>query len=163
MIEQMINMSEKVTKKSFVSPDGKTPQPTGKEPLKPEVSLMLIYGKLAELLDVEKELLAIFKSAKGDNNTVSAPAVSAQKETPVEAEPEVDARYNEIMSALAAGEEDYTNDVTVEVDTDTMFYIVRPNGWLGNEKFRKVNDIIRKLSGEYQSAGKNSHWKVPKA
>jgi len=41
--------------------------------------------------------------------------------------------------------------------------IVKPRQYLGSDNFRRVASIIRdKLSGEYISAGKDSHFRVPK-
>ena len=41
--------------------------------------------------------------------------------------------------------------------------IVKPRQYLGSDNFRRVASIIRdRLSGEYISAGKDSHFRVPK-
>ena len=40
---------------------------------------------------------------------------------------------------------------------------VSPRRFLGSETFARIAAIVRELSGEYVSAGKDSHFKVPKA
>ncbi len=38
---------------------------------------------------------------------------------------------------------------------------VTPRQFLGAENFAKIADVVRSLGGEYVSAGKNSHFKIP--
>jgi len=42
------------------------------------------------------------------------------------------------------------------------FIVVRPRRFLGSENFAKIAAIVRSADGEYISAGKDSHFKVPK-
>ena len=42
------------------------------------------------------------------------------------------------------------------------YVIVRPRRYLGREDFSKVAQIVREMGGEYVSAGKDSHFKVPR-
>jgi len=41
--------------------------------------------------------------------------------------------------------------------------IVKPKGFLSAENFAKIADIVKLLGGEYVAAGKNRHFKLPKA
>lgn len=40
-------------------------------------------------------------------------------------------------------------------------WIIKPKQFLGSENFAKIATIIRGISGEYISAGQNSHFAVP--
>ncbi len=42
------------------------------------------------------------------------------------------------------------------------FIIVKLQGFLGSEKFAKIASAVRGMGGEYISAGKESHFRVPK-
>lgn len=43
------------------------------------------------------------------------------------------------------------------------FITIRPTGFLGSENFAKIADIVRnRFSGDYISAGKDSHFRVSK-
>ena len=42
------------------------------------------------------------------------------------------------------------------------FIMIKPRQFLGSENFAKVASIVRSAGGEYKSAGKESHFKVPK-
>jgi hypothetical protein len=40
--------------------------------------------------------------------------------------------------------------------------IIKPRQFLGAENFAKIAQIVREVGGEYVSAGKDSHFRVPK-
>ena len=42
------------------------------------------------------------------------------------------------------------------------YIIVKPRRFLGSDNFAQIASIVRDLGGEYISAGKNSHFKIPK-
>lgn len=50
--------------------------------------------------------------------------------------------------------------LTFEQKEDTI--IVRPKRFLGSDNFAKIAHILRAAKGEYISAGKNSHFLIPK-
>jgi hypothetical protein len=45
---------------------------------------------------------------------------------------------------------------------ETAAVIVKPKQFLGQNSFKKTAALVRGLSGEYVSAGKDSHFKIPK-
>ena len=42
------------------------------------------------------------------------------------------------------------------------YIIVKPKRFLGSDNFAKIASVVRELGGEYVSAGKNSHFEIPK-
>ena len=42
------------------------------------------------------------------------------------------------------------------------FIIIKPKQFLGSENFAKIASAVRGMGGEYISAGKESHFRVPK-
>lgn len=42
------------------------------------------------------------------------------------------------------------------------YIIVKPRQYLGGENFAKIASIVRGAGGEYISAGKESHFRIPK-
>lgn len=42
------------------------------------------------------------------------------------------------------------------------YFIIRPRQYLGTQHFAKIASIIREVGGEYISAGKESHFRIPK-
>jgi len=65
---------------------------------------------------------------------------------------------DEVKQALQAYEKDL-----VFSETD-MSIIVKPSAFLGRDKFKSISSVLRSLqpATEYVSAGKESHFRVPK-
>lgn len=42
------------------------------------------------------------------------------------------------------------------------FIVIKPRQFLGSENFSKIASIVRSLGGDYISAGKESHFRIPK-
>lgn len=42
------------------------------------------------------------------------------------------------------------------------YMVIKPRRFLGSENFAKIASIVRDTGGEYISAGKESHFRVPK-
>jgi hypothetical protein len=40
-------------------------------------------------------------------------------------------------------------------------FVIKPRQFLGSEKFAKIAQIVRGAGGDYKSAGKDSHFKIP--
>ena len=47
-------------------------------------------------------------------------------------------------------------------EEDSRFFYVKPHQILGSETFARLLDLIKSFSGEYISAGKASHFRVPR-
>src|SRR5208337_4085713 len=140
--------------------------------LRPEVSLMLCYGKLRDVLDELKNLNDIFKQAKETKTFVNpVPQQPVQTQTPElpktevnplqmpQKSPELSPRVKEILAAL----EPVKDLLKIDTETSAMSVIVKPASFLGQENFAKVASIVRAIGGQYVSAGKNSHFEISKA
>lgn len=55
--------------------------------------------------------------------------------------------------------EDLENLLSFEQKTD--YVLIKPRQFLGSDNFAKIAAIIREARGEYVSAGKESHFRVP--
>ncbi|RLI10766.1 hypothetical protein DRO25_03120, partial [Candidatus Bathyarchaeota archaeon] len=42
------------------------------------------------------------------------------------------------------------------------YIVIKPRQFLGSENFAKIASIVRGIGGDYISAGKESHFRVPK-
>ncbi len=54
-------------------------------------------------------------------------------------------------------------EARLSFDEKGDFIIVKPKQFLGSENFAKIASAVRGMGGEYISAGKDSHFRVPKA
>jgi len=151
-------MSEESKQKgSFVSDKGPESQKQpAKEVIAPEVSLMLIYGKLSAILDELKTLNGVFVKAKQEPVT----ATPITTPTPVlEAPKPVSNRILEIRKALKP----FDDLLVIDEETSALSVIVKPRKFLGSENFAKIASAIRAIGGQYVSAGKASHFEISKA
>ena len=65
-----------------------------------------------------------------------------------------------VDSVKAAFPEDLESRLTFEDKGDKI--ILKPRQFLGSETFAKIASVVRGLGGEYVSAGKGSHFRIPK-
>jgi hypothetical protein len=116
---------------------------------------------IEELTRKVDELLNLLKVISGDLTEVS---MSLKAATGTTAAP--------VMSAAPAAETRDINDVKQAFSSELAgmllfeengkFVIVKPRRFLGSDNFAKIASIVRDLGGEYVSAGRNSHFNVPK-
>jgi len=111
--------------------------------------------KVDELLNVlnviSGDLAEVSKSLKAVTGPAAAPAVSV---APSEKKRDVNDVKQAFSSELAG---------MLIFEESGTFIIVKPRRFLGSDNFAKIASIVRNLGGEYISAGRNSHFKVPKA
>lgn len=161
-------MTEELKQKgSFVPKEGSqdNQQESEREIIPPEVSLMLIYGKLSAILDELKALNGIFSKVKQEPITAT-PVTTVTTTTPITVTTSpaqntkpVSNRILEIRKTL----EEFKDLLLIDEETSTLSVIVRPKQFLGAENFSKIASAIRGIGGQYVSAGKNSHFEISKA
>lgn len=124
--------------------------------------------KLTERID---ELLIILNSVAEDLRQVSGSlkslAVSqitqpaaAPVPTPAPVAPEVYGEKKSIEDIRMMFPEDLESMLSFEEKED--YLVIKPRQFLGSDNFAKIASIVRGIGGEYVSAGKGSHFRVPK-
>jgi len=74
--------------------------------------------------------------------------------------PEVFEKVQAIEDIKTMFPEDLENLLNFEEKED--YIIIKPRQFLGSENFAKIASVVRGMGGEYISAGKASHFRVPK-
>jgi hypothetical protein len=119
-----------------------------------KVSIEELIRKIDELLSVldviSGDLTEVSKSLKTVSKPAAAPAVSA---TP----PQIKRSITDVKQAFSSELEGM-----LTFEEKEKIIIARPRRFLGSENFAKIASVIRNLGGEYVSAGKKSHFEVPK-
>jgi len=119
-----------------------------------KVNIQELARKVDELLSVlnviSGDLAEVSKSLKAVSGPAAVPAVSV---TPSEKK----RRINDVKQAFSSE----LAGMLIFEESGT-FIIVKPRRFLGSDNFAKIASIVRNLGGEYISAGRNSHFKVPK-
>jgi hypothetical protein len=121
--------------------------------------------KLVEKID---ELLIVLNGVAEDLRTVAASlkslAVSQitqpMPKAPAPTAPEVYERKKSIEDIKMMFPEDLENLLSFEEKDD--YVIIKPRQFLGSENFAKIASTVRGIGGEYISAGKESHFRVPR-
>jgi SepF-like predicted cell division protein (DUF552 family) len=123
--------------------------------------------KLDKLLERIDEILVVLSKVSEDLRTVSASIKSmvgsqvtqpaTQPSTPVSHEIHEKKIIEDIRVAFP---EDLEHLLNFEEKGD--YIIVKPRQFLGSENFAKIASAVRGMGGEYISAGKESHFRVPK-
>lgn len=124
-------------------------------------------GKLVERID---ELLVILNRVAEDLRQVSGSlkslAVSqitqptAAPAAPAPVKTEVSEKETSIEDIKMMFPEDLENMLSFEEKED--YIMVKPRQFLGSDNFAKIASIVRGMNGDYVSAGKQSHFRVPK-
>jgi len=120
---------------------------------KPSVEEVL--QRIDQLLDVlkaiSKDLSDISKSLRGAG--VGAPSPAPVPSVPAE-------KVRSIADVRALFPKDLEDMLAFE-DVG-KYIIIKPRQYLGSENFAKIASIVRGTGGEYISAGKESHFRVPR-
>jgi len=142
-------------------------------------------GKIEDLLGRIDELIRILKFLIDDLTEISdalkasvGMPLQSHEVNPPEEKPTITAQQTLIPEETSATHAAPVKAITIEniqdmfpPDLANLLYfedagehiIVKPRQYLGSDNFRRVASIIRdRLSGEYISAGKDSHFRVPK-
>lgn len=124
--------------------------------------------KLESMLERIDEILLVLKGISDDLRSVSASLKSMavgqithpppQGLTPTARESAGGQKtVEEIRMSFPPDLENLLN-----IDERSDYIIIKPKQFLGSENFAKIASAVRGLGGEYISAGKDSHFRVPK-
>ena len=123
--------------------------------------------KLEKLMERIDEILLVLNQISEDLRTVSASIKSTavlqitqpapQAPAPVSREIHEKKSIEEIRMIFP---EDLEHLLNFEEKGD--YIIVKPRQFLGSENFAKIASAVRGIGGEYISAGRDSHFRVPK-
>ena len=112
-----------------------------------------------ELLERIDELLSILKMVSRDLTDISKElkAVGAPETVPTPT-PTAEMRTTDDVRVLFP--KDLEEMLTFEESEE--YVVVKPRQYLGSDNFAKIASIIREAGGEYISAGKESHFRIPR-
>ena len=123
--------------------------------------------KLNELLAKVDKLIADLSKTSEELRSVSASlkslAVGQITQPPVAQVPtakEVGSKLRSLDDIRMSFPEELETRLGFEEKGD--YIIIKPKQFLGSENFAKIASAVRGMGGEYISAGKDSHFRVPK-
>ena len=114
--------------------------------------------KVDELLSVlnviSVDLSEVSKSLKKISGATTNPVVSTPSSTLSKAKKRSITDVKQMFSPELGG--------MLFFEEKENYIIVKPRRFLGSDNFAQIASIVRDLGGEYVSAGKNSHFNIPK-
>jgi hypothetical protein len=123
--------------------------------------------KLERLVERVDEILVVLSKISEDLRTVSASIKSMVGSQVTQPAPQTPATVSHeihekktIEDIRVAFPEDLEHLLNFEEKGD--YIMVKPRQFLGSENFAKIASAVRGMGGEYISAGKESHFRVPK-
>jgi len=117
-------------------------------------SIEELSRRIDQLLNVlniiSRDLAEISKSLKAGGAPTAAPTI------PVAA--------TEGTRSVEGIREAFSSDLEemLSFEESGDYVVIKTRRFLGSDNFAKIASIVRSLGGEYISAGKNSHFKVPR-
>jgi dsDNA-specific endonuclease/ATPase MutS2 len=112
--------------------------------------LLVVLSRISEDL---RSMAESIKSVAGSQVTQPAPQAAA----PVSHEIHENKSVEDVRVAFP---EDLEALLSFQEKDD--YIMVKPRQFLGSENFAKIASAVRGMGGEYISAGKDSHFRVPK-
>jgi hypothetical protein len=113
--------------------------------------LLVVLGKISEDL---RTVSASIKSMAVSQITQPAP------QAPAPVSHEIHEKKKSIDDVRVAFPEDLEALLSFQEKGD--YIMVKPRQFLGSENFAKIASAVRGMGGEYISAGKDSHFRVPR-
>ena len=101
-------------------------------------------------------LLADLQEIKRKNAGASGAQTPSPKDSSVKSAPASTQKTQEIRKIFP---EELEALLTFEQKGNNI--IIKPKHFLGSENFAKISSVVRGIGGQYVSAGKESHWRVP--
>lgn len=119
--------------------------------------LPVLMSVLSDLQEISKSLRSVSPS---QTQSAFAPQQSLAREAPKipAATPEAQRRGIPDVRMMFPQE---LEDLLTFTEKDD-YIVIKPRQYLGSENFAKIASIIRGVGGQYISAGKDSHFRVPK-
>jgi hypothetical protein len=119
-----------------------------------------LIGKIDKILkalnDISEEMRSVSSSMKSLAGGQITQPTATQAPTP----PETGSKQRSLDEMRMSFPEELEARLSFEEKGD--YIIVKPKQFLGSENFAKIASAVRGMGGEYISAGKDSHFRVPK-
>ncbi len=116
--------------------------------------LLVVLNRVAEDL---RQISISLKSLAVSQIPTTTPTPTP---TPTSAPSPASGRFQSVEDVRMMFPEGLENLLNFEEKND--YIIVKPRQFLGSENFAKIASVVREMGGEYISAGKESHFRVPR-
>jgi len=113
-----------------------------------------------QVLQRVTELLDVLKTISQDLADVAKSLKEAEAPAAAPAPPRVEGEKRSVDDVRTLFPKDLEDMLLFEEKED--YIVVKPRQYLGSDNFAKIASTIRDEGGEYVSAGKDSHFRLPR-
>ena len=119
-----------------------------------------LVGKVDKILKALSEISEEMRSVSASMKSLAGGQITQPTATQAPTPPEAGAKQRSLDEIRMSFPEELEARLSFEEKGDYM--IIKPKQFLGSENFAKIASAVRGMGGEYISAGKDSHFRVPK-
>jgi hypothetical protein len=119
-----------------------------------------ITSELSKILDELRTVSASLKSLSVEQLTQPPINISKSLTPPVSVVSTDTSKQRSVDDIRMSFPEELESRLSFDEKGD--YIIIKPKMFLGSENFAKIASAVRGMGGEYISAGKESHFRVPK-
>ena len=119
-----------------------------------------LVGKVDKILKTLSEISEEMRSVSSSMKSLAGGQITQPTATQAPTPPEAGAKQRSLDEIRMSFPEELEARLSFEEKGDYM--IIKPKQFLGSENFAKIASAVRGMGGEYISAGKDSHFRVPK-
>ncbi len=119
-----------------------------------------LVGKVDKILKALSDISEEMRSVSASMKSLAGGQITQPTATQVPITPEAGAKQRSLDEIRMSFPEELEARLSFEEKGDYM--IIKPKQFLGSENFAKIASAVRGMGGEYISAGKDSHFRVPK-
>jgi hypothetical protein len=119
-----------------------------------------LVGKVDKILKALSDISEEMRSVSSSMKSLAGGQITQPPATQAPTPPEAGAKQRSLDEIRMSFPEELEARLSFEEKGDYM--IIKPKQFLGSENFAKIASAVRGMGGEYISAGKDSHFRVPK-
>ncbi len=119
-----------------------------------------LLGKVEEIASSLNKLTEDLRSVSMSLKSLSGNQVSVMPVQAPATPPSLSSKPRSTDDIRMSFPEELESRLSFEDKAD--YIIIKPKQFLGSENFAKIASAVRGMGGEYISAGKDSHFRVPK-
>jgi hypothetical protein len=118
-----------------------------------------LVGKVDEILTVLSKISEDLRSVSASMKSLAVGQITQPTAAQAPATRDVSAKPRSLDDIRMSFPEELEARLSFEDKGD--YIIIKPKQFLGSENFAKIASAVRGMGGEYISAGKDSHFRVP--
>lgn len=119
-----------------------------------------ITSDLSKISEELRSVSASLKSLAAGQTTQTSSQVNTSVPPPILATPLDTSKQRSLDDIKMSFPEELESRLDFQEKGD--YIVIKPKMFLGSENFAKIASAVRGMGGEYISAGKESHFRVPK-